>query len=95
MLRHNQEKQERNFVATKLFMHDNHKTNSVELCRDIFKVRRDIIPGKGIKDCSDIKLEPTTKSWGTNKRMSRRNFSMSQQKHYLGQFLEIHNLSLK
>ena len=39
----------------------NHKTNSAELCHDIFKVCHDIIQEKGIEHCCDITLQATTK----------------------------------
>ena len=40
---------------------DNHKTNSAELCRDIFKVCCDIIQEKGTKHCRDITFQAMTK----------------------------------
>ena len=55
---------------TRHFFRDNYKTNSAELCRDIFKLCRDMIPGKGIEECRDITLQATTKNWRTNKIMS-------------------------
>ena len=36
---------------------DNYKINSVEICRDIFKLSRDMILGKGIEECRDITLQ--------------------------------------
>ena len=41
---------------------ENHKTNSTELCCDIFKLCRDIIQENGIEDFRDITLQDTTKS---------------------------------
>ena len=41
---------------------DNHQTNSVELCRDILKLCRDIISEKGIEDRRDIIFYVVTKT---------------------------------
>ena len=47
---------------TRYSCRDNYRTNSTELCRDIFKLCRDIIKKeKGAKDCRDRTLQATIK----------------------------------
>ena len=66
---------------------DNHKTDSVELCHDIFKICHNIILEKGIEHCRDITLQATTKMEDKqNNVVAKMSFRL---------ILGIHNFSLE